>query len=197
MLHCYLCFITNCLNVKIVGESRNGYTNTPIGHNHFQSLFNYGVKKTNNIKNAFKKGTNAKGKVLWGHHYLLGGFRKSIITLYGAAGLSTSQIQTYSTHTSAAMVDHYVQQHHLDKQRKENDKRICDYIDRIDPDHEEIASDAPISERYPIIDGEMAFGLDESFFEDESSCSSSLVTYSRMIYLFMFIYKLFNIYIYI
>jgi len=179
MLH--LCTI--CLNVKLdtKRDRRYGYTNTPIGHNHFQSLFNYALSKTNNIKNTYRKGTNAKGKTKWGHHYLIGSFRKSIITLYGAAGLSTAQIQTYTTHTSAAMVDHYVQQHHLDIQRKENNGRIRDFIDGANVDDEAEGVDESEGIR------ESPFAFDE---RSCISCSPSLQSYSRMLYIYIYVFDL-------
>ena len=182
------CFITIACTVKCnkITRSRFGYTNVPIGHNHFQHLFSYAISKTNKIKNAYKKGTNAKGKTIWGYHYLLGSFRKSIITLYGASGLSTSQIQTYTTHTSAAMVDHYVQQHHLAEQRKENNKKIRDFIDgssggsngklihrQNGRDYFDFVDDLGLTEN-----DNWPFQFDDS--KSLISCSPSLRTYSSM-----------------
>ena len=158
-------------------KKRYGYTNTPIGHNHFQSLFDHVLLKTADIKNKYKNGTDKNGRIRYGHHYPIGQWRKSVITLYGAAGLSTSQIQTYTMHASAQMVDHYVQKHNLKDQRRCNDLRIRDFIKgRNNNKDDELKDD----DESPEVQFE--FNDDES----EISASASLDGYSRMLYIFYF-----------
>lgn len=148
-------------------------------------MFDYALSKTANIKNVYKKGVNAKGKILWGVHYPIAQFRKSVITVFGAAGLSTSQIQTYTTHTSAAMVDHYVQQHQLEVQRRENDQRIRNFIAGGDQNGNH-SDNQPQSSGVDFIDqlgltanDPWPFDFDET--QSLISCSPSLKSYARML----------------
>ena len=108
---------------------RYGYKNQPLGKEGIQNMFDYAIYKTVGIKNKFKKGETTEGKTLFGRHYPVGQWRKSIITLLAGAGLGTSQIQTYSLHASASMVDVYVKKHLLANEKTKCDARIRNFID--------------------------------------------------------------------
>ena len=111
-------------------NQRHGFVNTPIGHSSFQAVFNHALKKCLNIANKYEIGISKRTKkMLYGHYYPISKLRKAIITMYANAGLSTAQIQTYSTHTSAHMVDLYVQQSQIRRQRVKNDEIIRQYIE--------------------------------------------------------------------
>lgn len=175
----FYAFATNAKYVKFDEHGRRfGYIDVPIGHNTFQQIFDYGLKKTAGIKNKFANGKDKHGKIKYSNHFPIGQWRKSIITLYGAAGLSTSQIQTYSTHTSAKMVDHYVQHKKIQNQREENDLRIRDFIFGS-KDHRKSMEDYQQSTQSME---QEEFGFNEAI-NDELSCVSStpsLSAYSSM-----------------
>ena len=111
-------------------NQRHGFTNNPIGHSSFQAVFDHALKKCLNIANRYPTGMSQRTKKMtYGYYYPISKFRKAIITMYANAGLSTAQIQTYSTHTSAQMVDLYVQQSQIRQQRVKNDEIIRQYIE--------------------------------------------------------------------